>query len=241
MTQLQMKYDWGAYTGKTDEYLAEARALVSSLYQWLKPQFAAYAEGSEGPVMVGAREQDGVKYVTVLNNNRQAGPYTEWTKKPTWLPYGKAQEARVGILAPAGSVVYDFVTSKKLTAEYANGHLDLTVELPAVGAAVLCVYPKEFGELAVKPVGAYTRGTPGTLEITLPDATGKALPGWQLVDVEITDPAGQPHDESGYYRLTGGKATLPFRPALNEAAGAWQVKVTERCSGLSAEGSLVVK
>lgn len=241
MTQLQMKYDWGSYTGKTDEYLAEGRALLASLYQWLKPQFAAYAEGSEGSVMVGARERDGVRYITVLNNNRQPGPYTELSKKPTWKPYGKAQEARVSILAPAGSVVYDFATSRKLAAEYANGRVELTVDLPAVGGAVLCVYPKEFGELVVKPAGAYTRGTPGTLEISLTDNAGKALPGWQLVDVEITDPAGNTHDESGYYRLEGGKVTVPFRPALNEAAGAWQVKVTERCSGISREGSLVVR
>ena len=191
--------------------------------------------------MVGAREQDGVKYVTVLNDNRQAGPYTEWTQKPNWHPYGKEQSAHVSILAPVASVVYDFTTSKQIPADYANGHLDLTVDLPAVGGVVLCVYPREFGKVAVTPTGAYTRGTPGTIEIALPDAMGKPLAGWQLVDVEITDPAGQPHDESGYYRLTGGKVTLPFRPALNESAGAWHVKVTERCSGLSASAVLTVK
>ena len=77
--------------------------------------------------------------------------------------------------------------------------------------------------------------------MTLLDAAGKPVNGRQLADVRITDPAGQPHDESGLYRLERGRATVPFRPALNDAAGEYRVTVTERCSGLSVETRLVVK
>ena len=88
---------------------------------------------------------------------------------------------------------------------------------------------------------AFTRGSSGTLQVTLLDAAGKPVSGRQLADVRIVDPAGQPHDESGLYRLERGRATVPFRPALNDAAGQYRVTVTERCSGLHVETRLVVK
>ena len=31
-------------------------------------------------MLVNTREADGIKYVVVVNNNRQAGPYSEWTR-----------------------------------------------------------------------------------------------------------------------------------------------------------------
>ena len=77
--------------------------------------------------------------------------------------------------------------------------------------------------------------------MTLLDAAGKPVNGRQLADVRITDPARQPHDESGLYRLERGRATVPFRPALNDATGDYHVTVTERCSGLRVETGLVVK
>ena len=207
----------------------------------MRPGLAAYAQGSEGPVLVNTREADGIKYVVVVNNNRQAGPYSQWTKKPDWQPYGKPQTARVSIAAPAGSAVYEFVTSQQLPAEFKDGRLAVDVALPAAGGRLLCVYPGAFGKLEVTGGPAFTRGAAGTLQVTLLDAAGKPVNGRQLADVRITDPAGQPHDESGLYRLERGRATVPFRPALNDAAGEYRVTVTERCSGLSVETRLVVK
>ena len=147
----------------------------------------------------------------------------------------------MSIAAPAGSAVYGFVTSKQLPAEFKDGRLAVDVALPVAGGRLLCVYPGAFGKLAVTGGPAFTRGSSGTLQVTLLDAAGKPVSGRQLADVRIAGPAGQPHDESGLYRLDRGQATVPFRPALNDAAGEYRVTVTERCSGLRAETRLVVK
>jgi hypothetical protein len=243
MTSLKMKYEywWTFPKEKQDAYFAEVRGLLAELHETLRPGLAVSAQGSEGPLLVNTREADGVKYVVVVNNNRQTGPYSQWTKKPDWKPYGKPQTARVSIAAPAGSVVYEFVTSKPLAAEVKDGRLAVEVALPAAGGRLLCVYPGAFGQLAVTGGPAFTRGSSGTLQVTLLDAAGKPVSGRQLADVRIVDPAGQPHDESGLYRLERGRATVPFRPALNDAAGQYRVTVTEHCSGLHVETRLVVK
>jgi hypothetical protein len=179
--------------------------------------------------------------VVVVNNNRRAGPYSEWTKKPDWKPYGKPQTARVSIAAPAGSAVYEFVTSQRLRADFKDRRLAVDVALPVAGGRLLCVYPGTFGKLEVTGGPEFIRGTAGTLQVTLLDAAGRPVNGRQLADVRITDPDGQPHDESGLYRLERGRAAVPFRPALSDGPGTYRVTVTERCSGLSVETRLIVK
>ncbi|NLO72769.1 MAG: hypothetical protein GX100_01495 [candidate division WS1 bacterium] len=241
MTKLEMKYDWGAYTSKTDEYLAEARALLAQLKERLEPPQPALAQGSEGEVFVDTRERDGIKYVVVVNNNRQPGPYTEWMKRPTWMPYGKAQQAQVSILAPQGSVVYEFITSKKLPTEYRDGRLVVTLDLPPAGGRILCVYPAAISKLSVENPGPLTRGTPTTLKVSLTDDAGKPVTGRQLLQVTLTDPKGEERDESGWYRMENGQASVPFCPALNENAGNWKIAAVERTSGLTAGENLVVK
>lgn len=242
MTSLKMKYEywWTFPQAKQDAYFAEVRDLLAGLHESLRPGLAAYAQGSAGPLLVNTREADGIKYVVVVNNHRQAGPYSQWTKKPDWKPYGQPQTARVSIAAPTGSAVYEFVTSKPLPAAFRDGRLAVDIALPAAGGRLLCVYPGVFGKLAVIGPPAFTRGAAGALQVTLLDASGKPVDGRQLADVRITGPTGQPHDESGLYRLERGRATVPFRPALNDAAGEYRVTVTERCSGLNASRLLVV-
>jgi hypothetical protein len=243
MARLQMKYEywWTFPKEKQDAYFAEVRGLFAELNETLRPGLAAFAQGSEGPVLANTREADGIKYVVVVNSNRRAGPYSQWTEKPDWKPYGKPQTARVSIAAPAGSAVYEFVTSQRLQAEFRDGRLAVDVALPPAGGRLLCVYPGAFGKFEVTGGPEFTRGAAGTLQVTLLDAAGKPVHGRQLANVRITSPDGQLHDESGLYRLERGRATVPFRLALNDAAGQYRVTVTERCSGLNAEARLVVK
>jgi hypothetical protein len=61
------------------------------------------------------------------------------------------------------------------------------------------------------------------------------------VRATITDPSGASHDESGWYRLENGRASLPFRPALNDPPGRWKLTVVERTSGLKGECEVVVR
>jgi hypothetical protein len=243
MKRLNLKYEywWEMPKDKQDAYFREIKSTLAQLGQTLRPGLPAYATGSEGPVLLNSRELGGVKYVVVVNNNRQAGPYAELAKRPEWKPYGKAQSATVSVAAPPGSAVYEFIASRKLTAEARDGRLLVDVDLPAAGGRVLCVYPAPFGKLDVQGGPVFSRGSAGTLGITLTDAAGKPASARQLADVRITGPTGERHDESGWYRLENGKATVPFRPALNDAAGEYTVSVTERTSGLTAELNLAVK
>jgi hypothetical protein len=243
MVKTGVKYEiyWTWPKEKQEAYAAEATRLLEELRASLEPHLAAYAVGKEGRVFVNVREANGVRYVCAINNHRQPGPYTEWTRHPEFMPYGKAQQATVYLNAPKESVVYEFTTSRRLPATYENGKLAVTLDLPPAAGRVLCVYPAAFSILTSSVAPEYRLGVPGSIEVHLLGQNGQPVPGRQMVDVRIADPAGQPHDESGFYRLDDGTARIPFRPALNDKPGRWSVSLRERSSGLEARLEIEVK
>lgn len=184
--------------------------------------------------MLNVREFSGVKYVCVINNNRQEGPYTQWTKKPEFKPYGKEQTAKVYLRVPRDCFVYEFTESRKLPTTFETDHVVVSLDLPPHAGRLLCVYPRELNAITVAPPAMCKRGQATTLEVTVTDSSNQPARGRQLFEVRITDPSGKEHDESGHYRAVDGKARVPFRPALNNPAGTWTIDVKERASGLTA-------
>jgi len=213
---------------------------LEALYKELQPKLNAYAEGEKGDLFTFVREHDGVKYVVLINDCRKAGPYTEWTKKESFKPYGVPQKATVYLRAPPDSVVYEFTESRLVPTKKEGAHLVVEVALPAHGGRLLCIYPAEFGKIDIRAAAAYPAGRSGSITLVLSDAKGQPVRGRQLAEVTILDPEGRTHDESGIYRMEAGKTTAPFRPAINEPAGKWQIRVRERTSGLTSGAVLEV-
>ncbi|MDD5707085.1 MAG: hypothetical protein PHR35_14270 [Kiritimatiellae bacterium] len=229
---------------ETNRYAAleqDTRRRLAALRVALEPELEAFAEGDRGPLFTGVRTSGGALYVTVVNNCRQAGPYTQWTGRPSFLPYGMEQGATVSIKAPADSVVYEFTESRQLATEYRDGRLLVHFQLPPHAGRVLCVYPRPFRKVTVSLSSrSFERGTPGTVTVEVRDGWRHCAAGRQLVDVRVLDPHGVLHDESGIYAAVDGRVTLPFRPARNDAPGMWRLDVRERTSGLSATMSVRV-
>jgi len=78
------------------------------------------------------------------------------------------------------------------------------------------------------------------LAASLHDASGHLASGRQLIEATITDPTNHIHDESGLYRMDDGRADIAFRPALNEPAGKWRIRLVERQTGLGVTQSIRV-
>ena len=241
MERWEQEYFYWLPEAKRANYGEETLKRLAALRTKLLPTLDAVAEGQEGPVLTNVREYRGVQYVAVINNNRQDGPYTTWTKNPRFQPYGKAQQATVSLRTPAGSAVYEFTTSRQLPATLRDGRLEVTVDLPPHAGRLLCVYPEPLTRVTLAPAPEYRLGVPGVIAVSVLTRSGKTAPGRQLVMARLTDPTGQPHDESGWYRLEDGKAQIPFRPALNDRPGAWRLEVTEHSSGLAANGTITVQ
>lgn len=241
MERWPQEYFYRMADDKRKDYGKETEQRLTGLREKLLPEMDAYAVGAEGKVLLNVREFNGVKYVCVINNNRQPGPYTEWTKKEEFQPYGKEQTAKVYLRVSKGSVVYEFTESRKLPTTFENDHVVVSLKLPPHAGRLLCVYSRELKAITVAPPATCKRGQATSLDVTLTDSGNQPAKGRQLFDVKITDPSGKEHDESGLYRAADGKARVPFRPALNDAAGKWNVEVRERTSGLTTNTSVAVK
>ena len=233
MERWEQKYKLPPSVWKEPSYNEAAEKPLAELVEKLTPGMDAHAKGAQARVFYNLRETGGVRYVSVVNDNRQEGLYTQWTKNPNFKPYGKEQEATVWIKVPPGSVVYEFTGSKKLEAKADGDRLAVTVSLPPHAGRLLCVYPRELKQVRIDADAAFKRGQSGAIKVGVFDDQEKPAPGRQIVQVTVADPEGKAHDESGVYRVENGAVQVPFRPARNDAAGEWKVTVVERTSGLT--------
>ena len=241
MTRLDQEYD--RRMRDKEKYAEQQETTVgflAALKEQLLPETPAYAVGAEGPVLTNVRETDGVQYVVVVNDLRRPGPYTEWTGNEAFQPYGKAQTATVSIKAPAGSVLYECTRSRRLTPGVEDGRLAATVELPPHAGRVIAVYPREIKAIRIDTQRRYHPGRTAAIRVEILDDSGRTAPGRQVLRVEIRDPEGRLHDESGLYPAVRGRADIPLRPALNEPAGAWSIRIEEQTSGVGASANLDV-
>jgi hypothetical protein len=217
---------------KRENYGKDTVERLKKLWQTLEPQLPVTVNGAEGAVFWNVREVSGARYVSVVNNLRQAGTYTEWTGKPEFKPYGKAQAATVRIKTPAESAIYEFTEGRRLTPQRDGEFAVVTLALPPHGGRLLCVYPRAIERVRAEIAGKTEQGLPARLQVRIEDRKGKPVPGRQLVDVRIVD-AGNARQDARYYAATDGALAVPFFPALNDAPGRWAVTVTDRASGRS--------
>jgi len=84
---------------------------------------------------------------------------------------------------------------------------------------------------------SYTKGKSGLIDFSIVDASGKEVKGRQIISVKITNPDGAVNDASGLFRAVNGKASITFRPALNDKPGPWCIEVREQTSGLKDTGT----
>ena len=107
---------------------------------------------------------------------------------------------------------------------------DLRLTHIAADGKVLCVYPKRLTKLTV-------RRKLDALEVSLLAADGHPAPGRQVVEVEVRDPSGALHDETGRYVMEGGRLSVPLRFAGDDPKGSlfkrWKVHARELTSGLT--------
>ena len=235
MEKLAQTYQLPVSRWAERSYYEDTVRRLGGIVKELAPALDAVAVGEQGGVLTSVRGKDGVKYVIVVNDNRQAGQYTEWTKDSDFMPYGKAQKATVSLLAPADSAVYEFTESKALPTKSESGRLTVTVDLPPHAGRVLCVYPESLDKLSVDVGKVQALGSRNVIKVKMFDKKGGRPHGIQLARISVVDPDGVEHDESGIYRMTAGAVDIPLRLAVNDKPGAWTIKAVEKTTGLSAE------
>ena len=189
--------------------------------------------------LVNLLEKNGVKYLALINDHRaydeRTGKYKAIMEK--LLP----QTVTVSLREWVGPLfAYDMLERKPLPVVKTGKGYTLKVGLDELGGKLVALTPVKPAKVTVS-APAVKRGGQVDLAVALRDAAGKSLPGLQPLRVTITDAQGRETEFSGYSCAENGRLSLPFAPALNDAAGKWKVAVEDLTAGLRGEAVVEVR
>ncbi len=228
-------FKWHYHPRAWPDVKAKFKTWYSTIVPELVAGLKARSEGDGTNTYTFVKEYDGVGYVTVVNNNRSRVPgFLNTVVTNSWYtPYGEEQSVSTVFNYPEGSAIYEFNSrgegglSRRIVTQ---GGVYKARYAPAEGK-LFCIYPREIETLDVRVAGA-------SIEVSLDDSSGAPAPGRQLLDVEVRDPDGVLHDETGLYRMEKGRASIPLRFARDDKKGSffkrWKVRVRELTSGFTA-------
>lgn len=221
-------------------------AWITNVTDTVRGDLAAWSEqdGAGAPdSYTFVKSDDGVKYVTVVNNKRRSGGsiLTRFHTNALYRPVSTPSRITTHFKTSPGAWVYTFDRDEKPVRADDAGRLTLTRGYDAAEGRVFAVYPEKLEKLALRLGGDFRPGARGYVDVGVLLAGGKTAPGRQVVRLKLTGPDGKTRDESGLYRVEG-TARIPLRFALDErsGAGAWKLEVKELVSSLEAEVSFTL-
>ena len=185
-------------------------------------------DGTNGFTFV--KQLDGVRYVSVVNDRRSDDPgyLGQFVTNAWYRPMGAPQRITTHIKVPKGGQVYEF--NSKDCSIVRLKDCSIAAEYGPAEGKVFCVYPKALKKLSVSREG-------DALEVTLVDVDGEPAPGRQVVEVEVRDPSGALHDETGRYVMEKGRLVVPLRFADDDPPrglfSAWTASVRELTTGFT--------
>lgn len=190
--------------------------------------------------LVNVLENDGVKYLLLVNDNRaygdRVGKYRAVMEK--LVP----QTVTVALPGWEGTLhAYDLLERKALSSTRSGDGSRFKVELTELGGKLIALYGVDLAKLVVSVPPTIRRSSPCALSVTIADERGSAVHGLQPLRVTVTDAKGQPTEYSGCYCATGGWLRIPFSPAVNDEPGSWKVAIEDLTAGLTAEKRFEVR
>jgi hypothetical protein len=227
------------------------RANRDAIRQWQPPELPPLSEllevsTSTPDAFAALREFQDVRFAVVANGRFRRGEFARrHGYAEGYLDEGVAQETDLLVKAPATSVVYDVVHSRRLdSTEYTvvGDKLRISLVLEPAGGAILAFHPRPIAGVRVSP-GLRRTVTPGLivpLTITVLDDRGAPIAGTTAVRVQVRDARGRDQDVSGVHQAPRGTVRLPFGVPLDAEPGRWAVEVRDLTSGLEDRADLIV-
>ena len=174
-----------------------------------------------------------VRYVSVVNDRRSDNPgyLGQFVTNAWYRPMGAPQRITTHFNLSPGAAVYEFNVAPGRKSEVKVGRDGAaTLDYPAADGKVFCIYPRPLKKLRVSHEG-------DALEVTLLAADGKPAPGRQVVEIEVRDPSGALHDETGRYVMENGRLVVPLRFADEDPPrgifSAWKASARDLTCGFT--------
>ena len=241
------------------DYALPAR--VQAIRQALLPYAAPTIDSPAANLVIREAEAGGVRYLWLVNVHTNedyeylrprigagAAPKEPETATAEAVAYLDKLDATNGgrfeadVILPAGNeVLYDVLTGGEVAVKQQDGKRVFRATMKNLGGQLVALSPQRVKAISAKVDGVVKRGTETAVEVRVNDDAGKPVKGYLPLNVEVRTPAGLSTEWSGSYVATDGAFRLPLRPALNHPAGAWQITVKERMSGLNDTVTVDVK
>ncbi|MBO7721069.1 MAG: LamG domain-containing protein [Kiritimatiellae bacterium] len=203
----------------------------STVAPGLREGLTARSDGDCTNAFTFVKKYGGATYVTVVNDRRRETPgFLNTQVTNSWCrPYGERQTITTRFNLPAPAALYEFNAPEgRSGCRKIDGRGETTRDFAAAEGVVYCLYPKELGDLDVEAEG-------DSVVVTLLDEDGDHAPGRQVVEVEVRDPDGALHDETGLYAMERGRLEIKMLLADDEPSGSffsrWKIKVKELTTG----------
>ena len=220
-----------------DKRVLQERA--AKLRNDLAPIYRSYAGASSQDIVVRTRRYKNADYLFALNDKRTYGDYVGHHGKV--MEKGLPLEGQVSLNRPDGHV-YDLLAHQPVRATSSAEGLAIDARFAPGDGHVWLVCDQAIANVQIEAPTDAKRNGKATCTIRVVDASGKPIAAAIPLRVDITDPAGNPAEFTGYYTATDdepAKITLDISP--NDATGTWTIRAQELASGKTSEAKMVVE
>jgi hypothetical protein len=214
-------------TKKGDADHAAILANAAKLRAALDAKYSRPVDSSNPEIVTRVRTAGPSDYVFVVNDHREAGTYVG--QHGLVMENGLPSTGTI-TLKREGGHVYDLVAGRRVVSVSVDGKTSWPVNLGPCDGAVFLVAPEAIAAVKLKAPHSVPQGAKVDVEVTVADASNRAVQAVLPVSVEISDSAGGRAEFSGHHAANDGRLGLHLDLAPNDATGVWQIRVKELVS-----------
>ena len=185
-------------------------------------------------VLVNVLEQNGVRYLVLINDKRKyddrTGPFKAVMEE--LVPQTVTVRIRRKEFREANHL-YDLLSRQDLDSSEEDGVVSFDVDLTAIGGTIIALSPQEMSEIALDAPRRVNRNTVHRLRVRIADPSGRPVRGIQPIRITVTDPEDNQTEYSHYACAENGRYEFDLHPALNDHPGTWTITVEDLTAGLS--------
>lgn len=224
-------------TAKAAEDKSALQAIARQLREAIDSRYQRRVDSSDPDLVVRLRESGAAQYVFALNDRRTYGDYVG--HHGLVMEKGLPLEGDIWTAAENG-VVYDLLASQEVSTTKEKNGLAWHVALGPGDGRLFLILPTRIKDVLVRCPPEARRGDNVSIELAVIGEDGQPIKAVVPVEVKIMDPASRLAEGSGFYGAAGGKISLAWDVAPNDAPGEWTVNVRELASGKTTERRLRV-
>lgn len=224
-------------TGKAAEDKSALQAIARQLREAIDSRYQRRVDSSDPDLVVRLRESGAARYVFVLNDRRTYGDYVGHHGRV--MEKGLPLEGDIWTAAENG-VVYDLLASQEVSAKNEKNGLAWHVALGPGDGRVFLILPTRIKDVVFRCPAETRRGDSVPIELAVIGEDGQPIDAVLPVEVKIKDPTGGLAEGSGFYGAAGGRISLAWDVAPNDATGEWTISVRDLAGGKTTEHRLQV-